>query len=126
MHLSNIFREIESSSIGTESEEKVRGLFADFIVDSSQLGGSVAERNERLATVLNKVAEMPLSNNITENQNDIFGDAYEYLMKMYAANAGKSGGEYFTPQEVSEVLARIAAHDNPNIQNVYDPACGSG
>ena len=126
LHLSNIFREIESSSIGTESEEKVRGLFADFIVDSSQLGGSVAERNERLATVLNKVAEMPLSNNITENQNDIFGDAYEYLMKMYAANAGKSGGEYFTPQEVSEVLARIAAHDNPNIQNVYDPACGSG
>ena len=125
-HLSNIFREIEASSIGSASEEKVRGLFADFIVDSSQLGGSVGERNERLAKVLKKVGEMPLSDNITDNRNDIFGDAYEYLMKMYAANAGKSGGEFFTPQEVSEVLARIAAHDNPNIRDVYDPACGSG
>ena len=125
-HLSNIFREIEASSIGSASEDKVRGLFADFIVDSSQLGGSVGERNERLAKVLKKVGEMPLSDNITDNRNDIFGDAYEYLMKMYAANAGKSGGEFFTPQEVSEVLARIAAHDNPNIRDVYDPACGSG
>ena len=125
-HLSNIFREIEASSIGSASEDKVRGLFADFIVDSSQLGGSVGERNERLAKVLKKVGEMPLSDNITDNKNDIFGDAYEYLMKMYAANAGKSGGEFFTPQEVSEVLARIAAHDNPNIRDVYDPACGSG
>ena len=125
-HLSNIFRDIEASSIGSASEEKVRGLFADFIVDSSQLGGSVGERNERLAKVLKKVGEMPLSDNITDNRNDIFGDAYEYLMKMYAANAGKSGGEFFTPQEVSEVLARIAAHDNPNIRDVYDPACGSG
>lgn len=125
-HLSNIFREIEASSIGSASEDKVRGLFADFIVDSSQLGGSVGERNERLAKVLKKVGEMPLSDNITDNRNDIFGDAYEYLMKMYAANAGKSGGEFFTPQEVSEVLARIAAYDNPNIRDVYDPACGSG
>ena len=125
-HLSNIFRDIEASSIGSASEDKVRGLFADFIVDSSQLGGSVGERNERLAKVLKKVGEMPLSDNITDNKNDIFGDAYEYLMKMYAANAGKSGGEFFTPQEVSEVLARIAAHDNPNIRDVYDPACGSG
>ena len=125
-HLSNIFREIEASSIGSASEDKVRGLFADFIVDSSQLGGSVGERNERLAKVLKKVGEMPLSDNITDNKNDIFGDAYEYLMKMYAANAGKSGGEFFTPQEVSEVLARIAAYDNPNIRDVYDPACGSG
>lgn len=125
-HLSNIFRDIEASSIGSASEEKVRGLFADFIVDSSQLGGSVGERNERLAKVLKKVGEMPLSDNITDNRNDIFGDAYEYLMKMYAANAGKSGGEFFTPQEVSEVLARIAAYDNPNIRDVYDPACGSG
>ena len=125
-HLSNIFRDIEASSIGSASEDKVRGLFADFIVDSSQLGGSVGERNERLAKVLKKVGEMPLSDNITDNRNDIFGDAYEYLMKMYAANAGKSGGEFFTPQEVSEVLARIAAYDNPNIRDVYDPACGSG
>lgn len=125
-HLFNIFREIEASSIGSASEEKVRGLFADFVVDSSQLGGSVADRNERLAKVLTKVACMPLSNDIKDNKNDIFGDAYEYLMKMYAANAGKSGGEFFTPQEVSEVLARIAAHNNPNISSVYDPACGSG
>ena len=125
-HLFNIFREIEASSIGSASEEKVRGLFADFVVDSSQLGGSVNDRNERLAKVLTKVASMPLSSDIKDNKNDIFGDAYEYLMKMYAANAGKSGGEFFTPQEVSEVLARIAAHDNPNICKVYDPACGSG
>lgn len=125
-HLFNIFREIEASSIGSASEEKVRGLFADFVVDSSQLGGSVNDRNERLAKVLTKVASMPLSNNIKNNKNDIFGDAYEYLMKMYAANAGKSGGEFFTPQEVSEVLARIAAYDNPDISSVYDPACGSG
>ena len=124
--LFNTFREIEASSIGSASEEKVRGLFADFVVDSSQLGGSVADRNERLAKVLTKVAGMPLSNDIKDNKNDIFGDAYEFLMKMYAANAGKSGGEFFTPQEVSELLARIAAHDNPNICKVYDPACGSG
>ena len=124
--LSDIFRSIEASSKGTPSEENLRGLFSDFAVDNAELGSTVIKRNQLLAKVLKTVAQMDLGAKYDDTENDTVGDTYEYLMQMYAANAGKSGGEYFTPQQVSELLARLASHNNPNIQKVYDPACGSG
>ena len=124
--LSNAFKYIESSAIGKPSEEKVSGLFSDFIIDNTKIGATVSSRNKIFASVVEKVAEMNLKQDIKDHDNDTFGDAYEYLMSMYAASSGKSGGEFFTPQEVSEVLAQIASHDNNNISSVYDPACGSG
>ncbi|MCQ2239106.1 MAG: type I restriction-modification system subunit M [Bacteroidaceae bacterium] len=124
--LSKTFRAIEASAVGTPSEEKLKGLFSDFSVDNSQLGNSVNMRNKLLAKVLHKIADMDLGHKYQDNQIDTFGDAYEFLMQMYASQAGKSGGEFFTPQEVSELLARIASHENENIRKVYDPACGSG
>lgn len=124
--LAKTFRAIEASAVGTDAEYKLRGLFSDFIVDNSKLGITVADRNKVFAAVISKVKDMKLSQNLQDNGIDTFGDTYEYLMQMYAANAGKSGGEFFTPQEVSQVLARIASWDNENIDSVYDPACGSG
>lgn len=124
--LSKIFRAIEASAQGTASEEAMRGLFSDFVVDNSQLGASVAARNQLLAKVLIRVRDMALGGDYKDREIDTFGDTYEFLMQMYAANAGKSGGEFFTPQEVSEVLAGLASHNNDNIKMVYDPACGSG
>ena len=124
--LTNIFRSIEASAIGTASEEDLRGLFSDFSVDSASLGSTVIKRNQLLAKVLQTVAQMELGSKYNDTENDTFGDTYEFLMQMYASQAGKSGGEYFTPQEVSELLARLASFNNPNIQKVYDPACGSG
>lgn len=126
MTLSNIFREIEGSAIGTDSEDDMKGLFNDFNVDSSQIGGDVRTRNKLIAKVLLRVKDMDLGSEFHENQIDAFGDAYEFLMTMYASNAGKSGGQFFTPQEVSELLARITAADGHEIRSVYDPACGSG
>lgn len=126
MTLSNIFREIEGSAIGTDSEDDMKGLFSDFNVDSTQLGGDVRTRNRLIAKVLLKVNDMDLGDDFQDNKIDAFGDAYEFLMTMYASNAGKSGGEFFTPQEVSELLARITAADGHEIRSVYDPACGSG
>lgn len=125
-HLSVIFRNIEASAKGTDSEENLRGLFSDFAVDNAELGSTVIKRNQLLAKVLKTVAQMDLGSKYDDTENDTIGDTYEYLMQMYAANAGKSGGEYFTPQQVSELLARLASYNNPNIQKVYDPACGSG
>ena len=124
--LTNIFRSIEASAQGTESEDDLRGLFSDFTVDSAALGSTVIKRNELLAKVLRTVATMDLGSKYNDTDNDTFGDTYEFLMQMYASEAGKSGGEFFTPQQVSELLARLASHNNPNIQKVYDPACGSG
>lgn len=126
MTLSNIFREIEGSAIGTDSEDDMKGLFNDFNVDSSQIGGDVRTRNKLIAKVLLRVRDMDLGGEFQENQIDAFGDAYEFLMTMYASHAGKSGGQFFTPQEVSELLARITAADGHEIRSVYDPACGSG
>ena len=124
--LTQIFRSIEASAIGTESEDDLRGLFSDFTVDSQALGSTVIKRNQLLAKVLKTVAQMDLGSRYNDTDNDTFGDTYEFLMQMYASEAGKSGGEFFTPQQVSEVLARLAAYNNPHIQRVYDPACGSG
>ena len=124
--LSAAFRAIEASAQGQASEDDLRGLFGDFLVDSTSLGRTVTKRNELLAKVLKAVNNMKLSDKLTDNTIDAFGDAYEFLMQMYAANAGKSGGEYFTPPAVSELLARLCTIRNQNIRRVYDPACGSG
>ena len=126
MTLATIFKEIEASAVGTPSEDDLKGLFSDFNVDNSQLGADVKTRNRLIAKVLLKVRDMDLGSEFEENKIDAFGDAYEFLMTMYASNAGKSGGEFFTPQEVSELLARLTAADGHEIRSVYDPACGSG
>lgn len=123
--LKNIFTNIESSAKGTASQESIEGLFSDFDVTSNKLGGTQEERQKKLALLMTKVDSMKLGN-YQDNTIDAFGDAYEYLMGMYASNAGKSGGEYFTPQEVSELLARITLGDKTSVNKVYDPACGSG
>lgn len=115
MTLSNIFHEIEGSAIGTDSEDDMKGLFSDFNVDSTQLGGDVKTRNKLIAKVLLKVRDMNLGDEFQENKIDALGDAYEFLMTMYATNGGKSGGEFFTPQEVSELLARFTAADGHEI-----------
>ena len=125
-HLTAIFRSIEASAVGTPSEDDLRGLFSDFSVDSAALGSTVIKRNQLLAKVLQTVAQMELGSKYNDTNNDTFGDTYEFLMQMYASEAGKSGGEFFTPQQVSELLAQLASWNNPNIQKVYDPACGSG
>ena len=124
--LENIFKSIEASAIGTDSEHDLKGLFADIDVNSNKLGGTVEKRNEQLTKILNNIGDIDLKGDFSENQIDIFGDAYEFLMTMYASNAGKSGGEFFTPQEVSELLARIVTHNRDYVNKVYDPACGSG
>ena len=120
-HLTAIFRSIEASAVGTPSEDDLRGLFSDFSVDSAALGSTVIKRNQLLAKVLQTVAQMELGSKYNDTNNDTFGDTYEFLMQMYASEAGKSGGEFFTPQQVSELLAQLASWNNPNIQKVYDP-----
>jgi len=124
--LAGIFKDIEGSAIGTDSEEDMKGLFDDFDVNSNKLGGSVAERHKLLVKLLNGVAQMDLGDDFEDNRIDAFGDAYEFLMGMYAANAGKSGGEYFTPQEVSELLTKLTLVGKTEVNKVYDPAVGSG
>jgi len=122
--ISKAFAAIEASAIGTESEQDYMGLFEDVDVNSSKLGSTVSERNKRLTTILEKIAALDLGS--PDNHDiDIFGDAYEYLMGMYAANAGKSGGEFFTPQEASRLLAHITAYGKERIRRAYDPAGGS-
>lgn len=123
--LERIFKNIESSAQGTASEEDFKGLFDDIDVNSNKLGGSVAKRNEKLVKLIDGVADMKLGS-YQDNTIDAFGDAYEFLMGMYASNAGKSGGEYYTPQEVSELLTRITVVGKAEVNKVYDPACGSG
>ena len=124
-NLEKILRNIENSAQGAASEEDFAGLFEDFNVNSNQLGATVVERNKRLVKILDGIANMKLGN-YKDNAIDAFGDAYEYLMRMYASNAGKSGGEFYTPQEVSELLTRIAVGNKTEVNKVYDPACGSG
>ena len=123
--VSNIFNNIEASARGTESEDDVKGLFDDFDVTSNKLGNTVEEKNEKLTKLLETIASLNLGD-YKDNTIDTFGDAYEYLMTMYASNAGKSGGEFFTPQEVGELLAKIVIGDKKQVNKVYDPCCGSG
>lgn len=122
--ISNIFNNIESSARGTASENDVKGLFDDFTIDN-KLGNTVDERNEKLVKLLKAIGELNFGD-YEENKIDLFGDAYEFLMTMYASSAGKSGGEFFTPQEVGELLAKIVIMDKTSVNKVYDPACGSG
>lgn len=123
--LEKVFKHIEESAKGTESENDFAGLFDDIDVNSNKLGATVDKRNKKLAKILNDISEMKLGN-YQDNTIDAFGDAYEFLMSMYASNAGKSGGEFFTPQEVSELLTRLAVVGKKTVNKVYDPACGSG
>lgn len=123
--LSCIFKNIENSAKGTESEDDLKGLFDDIDVNSNKLGATVTKRNEALVKIMDSIGGLQLGD-YQENTNDTFGDAYEFLMTMYASNAGKSGGEFFTPQEVSELLAEITVVGKKQVNKVYDPACGSG
>ena len=122
--LERVFNNIEESAKGSEAEDNFDGLFDDFDVNSNKLGGTVAKRNERLVKILDGVAEMNLE--YKDNAIDAFGDAYEFLMTMYASNAGKSGGEFFTPSDVSELLTKLGTVGKTEVNKVYDPACGSG
>lgn len=123
--LAGIFEAIENSANGYESEHDIKGLFADFDTRSNRLGNTVEEKNKRLAAVIKGVESLNLGN-FEDNEIDLFGDAYEFLISNYAANAGKSGGEFFTPQNVSNLIARIAMLGQKTVNKIYDPACGSG
>ncbi|MHA7306518.1 type I restriction-modification system subunit M [Arthrobacter sp. TMN-49] len=123
--LATVFKNIEGSALGSGSEDDIKGLFDDLDVNSSKLGQTVAKRNEKLVKLLDAIGDLQLGS-FADNSIDLFGDAYEYLMQMYASSAGKSGGEYYTPQEVSELLARITVVGKTQVNKVYDPAVGSG
>ena len=123
--LKQIFNDIENSATGYPSEQDIKGLFADFDTTSNRLGNTVADKNSRLAAVLKGVAELDFGD-FEDNHIDLFGDAYEFLISNYAANAGKSGGEFFTPQCVSKLIARLALYGQDKVNKIYDPAAGSG
>ena len=123
--LSRVFANIENSANGFESEDDLKGLFDDLDVNSNKLGNTVERRNQQLVKLLDAVGDLRLGE-YGDNTIDAFGDAYEYLMAMYASNAGKSGGEYYTPQEVAELLAEITTVGRTEVNKVYDPCCGSG
>jgi type I restriction enzyme M protein len=123
--LANIFATIEASANGYPSERDIKGLFADFDTTSNRLGNTVKDKNDRLAKVLKRVAELDFGG-FDASHIDLFGDAYEFLISNYAANAGKSGGEFFTPQHVSKLIAQLAMHKQTSVNKIYDPACGSG
>lgn len=124
-NLAEIFDAIENSANGYPSEKDIKGLFADFDTTSNRLGNSVPDKNKRLAAVIKGVEGLDFGN-FEDNEIDLFGDAYEFLISNYAANAGKSGGEFFTPQYVSKLIARLALHGQTSVNKIYDPACGSG
>lgn len=123
--LAAIFTAIEGSANGYESEHDIKGLFADFDTTSNRLGNTVEEKNRRLAAVIKGVESLDFGH-FEDNEIDLFGDAYEFLISNYAANAGKSGGEFFTPQNVSNLIARLATYGKTTVNKIYDPACGSG
>jgi type I restriction enzyme M protein len=123
--LAKIFSDIENSASGYPAEHDIKGLFADFDTTSNRLGNTVKDKNSRLAAVLKGVADLNFGD-FENNHIDLFGDAYEFLISNYAANAGKSGGEFFTPQHVSKLIAMLALHGQSHVNKIYDPACGSG
>ncbi|MGM0520320.1 MAG: type I restriction-modification system subunit M [Campylobacterota bacterium] len=123
--LAAIFASIEASATGYPSEDDIKGLFADFDTTSNRLGNTVKDKNKQLTDVLKGVAKLRFGS-FQENQIDLFGDAYEFLISNYAANAGKSGGEFFTPQNVSKLIAQLAMHKQTSVNKIYDPAAGSG
>ncbi|MDO4443612.1 MAG: type I restriction-modification system subunit M [Slackia sp.] len=123
--LEQVFKNIEGSAVGADSEGDFKGLFDDMDVNSAKLGNTVAERNAKLVKLITKIGGLDFGGAFQDNHIDAFGDAYEYLMTMYASKAGKSGGEFFTPQEVGELLARITLVGKTEVGKVYDPCCGS-
>lgn len=123
--LADIFGKIEASASGYESEGDIKGLFADFDTTSNRLGNTVKDKNKRLSSVLKGVEGLDFGD-FQGSHIDLFGDAYEFLISNYAANAGKSGGEFFTPQHVSKLIAQLAMHKQTSVNKIYDPACGSG
>jgi len=123
--LARIFKNIESSASGYASEHDIKGLFDDFDTTSNRLGNTVADKNKRLAAIIKGVEELDFGK-FEDNQIDLFGDAYEFLISNYAANAGKSGGEFFSPQNVSKLIAQLAMYGQTSVNKIYDPACGSG
>src|SRR5665213_3201560 len=123
--LAKIFAAVESSASGYPSEQDIKGLFTDFDTTSNRLGNTVKDKNTRLAAVLKGVADLDFGE-FDDSHIDLFGDAYEFLISNYAANAGKSGGEFFTPQHVSKLIAQLAMHKQKSVNKIYDPACGSG
>ncbi|WP_300088696.1 type I restriction-modification system subunit M [uncultured Nitrosomonas sp.] len=123
--LAAIFAAIEASASGYPSEQDIKGLFADFDTTSNRLGNTVKDKNTRLAAVLKGVEDLDFGD-FDSSHIDLFGDAYEFLISNYAANAGKSGGEFFTPQHVSKLIAQLAMHGQTSVNKIYDPACGSG
>ena len=123
--LAKVFSEIEGSATGYPSEHDIKGLFDDFDTTSNRLGNTVEEKNRRLAAVIKGVESLNFGH-FEDSEIDLFGDAYEFLISNYAANAGKSGGEFFTPQNVSKLIARLAIHGQASVNKIYDPACGSG
>lgn len=123
--VADALKNIERSAVGTDSEDAMKGLFSDLDVNSNKLGSNLKERQTRLRDILRGIESLDLGD-YRDTSIDLFGDTYEYLMGMYASNAGKSGGEYYTPQEVSELLARITVMDKEKVNKVYDPAAGSG
>ncbi|HDZ6747403.1 TPA: type I restriction-modification system subunit M [Mannheimia haemolytica] len=125
IELADIFADIEASAVGFDSEKDIKGLFADFDTKSNRLGNTVEDKNKRLAAVLKGVEALNFGE-FSENQIDLFGDAYEFLISNYASNAGKSGGEFFTPQNVSKLISQLALYGQSSVNKIYDPACGSG
>lgn len=123
--LAAIFKSIEGSAIGYGSENDIKGLFEGVDTTSNRLGGTVAEKNKKLADILIGIREINFGD-LQDNEIDTFGDAYEYLISNYASNAGKSGGEFFTPQSVSKLLAKLVMNGKTSLNKVYDPTCGSG
>ena len=122
--LNNIFKAIQSSAVGYESEKNIKNLFDDFDTTSTRLGNNVETKNRRISAVLKAIDELDF-NSFDDREIDLFGDAYEYLISMYAQNAGKSGGEYFTPTNVSKLIFKLASYGKDSINKIYDPACGS-
>ena len=120
-----VFDAIENSANGYPSEPDIKGLFADFDTTSSRLGNTVEMKNKTLAKVLKGIEELHFED-FKDNENDLFGDAYEFLIGNYAANAGKSGGEFFSPPQVSKLIALLALHKQTKVNKILDIAVGSG
>lgn len=122
--LQNAINEVQNSTLGKESESDFKGLFEDLDLQSSRLGNTVAKRSELIAKVILSLSNIDFGEQ--DIKIDILGDAYEYLIGQFAASAGKKAGEFYTPQQVSKLLARIVTAGKDRLKTVYDPTMGSG
>jgi type I restriction enzyme M protein len=122
--LQAVMNHIEQSTMGTDSEEDFNALFEDLDLTSTKIGRTVAQRNEIIVKILNHLDQIDFK--LEEVESDVLGDAYEYLIGKFAANAGKSAGEFYTPQQVSKILAKLVTTGKTKLKSVYDPTCGSG